>query len=146
MLDKLSSSFFDIIEASLDPFEPISLLETRRHDYPFVLHATLEPFHAVPLILSDIVPAKVNAPIVLRLDISGDDILAIGDIVVESWWWNIHGIFAIVPGIVWIVGVWLIDRLFQFFKVLLICPFFIPVAVLVVRAARYAKKLRVRVW
>ena len=69
MLDKLRSGLLNVIEAGLDPLEPIPFLKTGRHLYTFPIHAVLERLHPIALILGDIVPAKVNAPIILALDV-----------------------------------------------------------------------------
>ena len=128
MLNKLRSGLLNVIEARLDPLEPISLLKTWRHLYTLPIHAVLERLHPMALILGDIVPAEVNAPIILTLDIVRHNVFAVGHKVVKVGRRDIHRILAVVARIVGIVGVGLIHRLLQFFKILLISPLFVPVA------------------
>ena len=128
VLSKFYFRFFHIVEASLDPLEPVSLEETWRHLYAFATHLILQGLHACPLVLSQVVPAKVDAPIILSSLVRSNDILSIWDEVVDFGWRNIHRILAIVSRVVRIVRVRLFHRHLQLFQVLLIRPLLVPVA------------------
>ena len=128
MLNQLRSGLLNVIEAGLDPLEPIPLLKTGRHLYTLPIHAVLERLHPIALVLGDIVPAEVNAPIILALDVERHNVFAVRHKVVKVGRRDIHRILAVVARIVRIVGVRLIHRLLQFFEIFLISPLFVPVA------------------
>ena len=130
MLDQLGCCLFNIIEARLDPLEPITFQELWWHDDALTLHTVLECIYAVLLILSYIVPAVVDTPIILSLHISSNHILTIWYEEVDFRWWNIHCILAIVARIIGIVWIRMFDRLLQLLQVFGIRPFFVPVSCL----------------
>ena len=103
-------------------------MERRWHDDILARDAALECLHAVALVFRHVVPAVVDAPIVLSFNIRGDYVLPIWYHEVDIRWRNIHRILAIVAWVFGVVRIWRIDRLLQLLQILGVRPLFVPVS------------------
>ena len=78
MLEQLLSRLLHIVFISLNPFHPITFVETRGHRFDALLaKISLKSSHTLFLKLGDIVPAKMNASHILRLFINGNLIFSL---------------------------------------------------------------------
>ena len=123
MRHKLITSLLDIIEASLDPFEPVSFSEALRGvtatNLSNILLQILDAFH---FIISKVVPAKIHTSIILRLVIRRQLVLLLWDEKVGSKRRNIVRILAVVAIVILVVNIWLVDRLRELLLILFVCP------------------------
>jgi len=107
MQDKLLASFLLVIEARLDPLEPVSLSEAwGRVSHTAVRDEVFEPLHAVPLILRQVIPPIVDSPIVLVLVICCYAVLAFRNDEVGRGGRDVVRVLLVVAGVVRVIGVW----------------------------------------
>ena len=129
MSKKLVSCLFYVVEAGLDPFEPVVLREAGRHlVHSLVFEIDLKFAHSRPLERSDVVPAIVDLAVVLRSFVMGHHVLPIWEVVVRVRRWNVVGVLDIVAGIVRVSCAGRLDRLPPSIKVFLICPLLVVVS------------------
>ena len=132
MLHQTLSRFLHIVVTSLDPLKPVAFVPIRGHlNDPLLCHRFLESIDTVQLELSEIVPTEVHESDIFCSVVGGYVIFTIGYEVVGLGRGNIMRVLAIVSGVVRIVGIWVIYRSSELLKILLISPFLVKVALLI---------------
>ena len=116
VLKKLLSALRYIIETSLRPFHPITLIKVRRHVFDsFTSDEFLQGIHSIDFELSDIVPPVEVLPVVVGLLICTYDVPFIVTDVMEFRWWDIMSILAVISWIIRVGGIRFWNRLLHLF-------------------------------
>ena len=116
VLEQLLSRLLHVVLISLNPFHPITFVETRGHRFDALLaKISLKSSHTIFLKLGDIVPTEMNASHILRLFINGNLIFSLYHEIV-----SFRGCYCVCPLLVieWVVRVgriWMLNRLLQLF-------------------------------
>lgn len=124
------ASFRNIILARLNPLDPVTPLEARRHLVDtLVFDVLLQRSHALSLKLRQIIPSEENSPIAFRSFILSHLVALFGDEIKCLRRWDVSGVLSVVTRVLWVVRICVVDRLFQLFEILFVGPFLVKVTI-----------------
>ena len=124
MSHELLSCHFDIIEAGLDPLQPVAIVEEviTWLTATSVCNELFEGIYTSLLKLGNIAPAVVYTSIIFRLVIISDLVFLLRDEEVRLERWYIMCVLHVVARIVLVVDVRLIDRLVNLLEPFIVGP------------------------
>ena len=130
VLVKLFTSLGDVIEAGLNPLEPVSLCKARRHRiYSLLPNEIFKCSDPSALVISQVVPPIVDATIILSGLVVGNGVFPVRNDKVGLERGQIVRILLVVSWVIWVTRIRLVNLSLQLLQILFVGPLFVEVAI-----------------